>query len=131
MFQGARPVCAKIAWSGRLVRSSCLALIALHLAFAPAAAQTPDQSGITSPSIATSLPNNGDPGGVRAWFARNGLTFNFIYTNDVLANVHGGLRTGTIDQGKLEYNMTFDFEKLTGWHGLSFYTNIFQITNTG
>jgi porin len=131
MFQGSRPGASKTDRAGKLVRLSCLALLAVHMTSTRAVADGPDQNGITAPSIATSLPHNGDPGGVRAWLARNGLTYNFIYTNDVLANVHGGLRRGSIDQGKLEYNMTFDFEKLTGWHGLSFYTNIFQITNTG
>jgi len=123
----------QVARSGKLAGVSCLALLALHWA-APALAQeqkAPDQNGITEPSIATSLPHNGDPGGTRAWLASLGLTYNFIYTHDVLANVQGGLRRGVVDQGKLEYNMTYDFEKLTGWQGLSFYTNIFFIHNTG
>jgi porin len=94
-------------------------------------ADGPDRHGITAPSIATSLPDNGDPTGVRSWLAGQGLTFNLIYTNDVLSNVKGGLRTGTIDQGKLELQVTFDFEKLTGWHGLTFYTDAYQIHNTG
>ena len=63
--------------------------------------------------------------------ASYGVTFNFIYTNDELGNVNGGLRRGFIDQGKLEYNMTLDFEKLIGWQGLSLYTNGFLIHNTG
>ena len=46
--------------------------------------------------------------------AAYGVTFNFIYTNDVPGNVNGGLRRGFIDQGKLEYNMTVEFEKLMG-----------------
>ena len=88
-------------------------------------------NGITPPSIATSLPYNGDPTGLRALMASYGATFNFIYTNDELGNVNGGLRRGFINQGKLEYNMTVDFEKLIGWKGLSFYTNGFLIHNTG
>lgn len=99
----------------------------------PASAQDkgPDENGITSPSIATSLPHNGDPTGLRRRLAEKGLTYNLIYTNDVLANVHGGQRRGAIDQGKLEFNMTVDFEKLAGWQGLTFYANAFQIHNTG
>ncbi|RAI44460.1 carbohydrate porin [Rhodoplanes roseus] len=96
-----------------------------------AAADGPNDKGITEPSIATSLPNDGDPTGTRAWLASKGLTFNLIYTNDVLSNVKGGLRTGTIDQGKLELQVTYDFEKLTGWKGLTFYTDAYQIHNTG
>ena len=88
-------------------------------------------NGITPPSIATSLPYNGDPTGLRALMASYGATFNFIYINDVLGNVNGGLRRGFIDQGLLIYNMTVDFEKLIGWQGLSFFTNGFLIHNTG
>jgi porin len=87
--------------------------------------------GIAHPSIATSLPYNGDPTGLRALMAAYGVTFNFFYINDVLGNVNGGLRRGFIDQGLLEYNMTVDFEKLIGWQGLTFHTNAFLIHNTG
>lgn len=76
-------------------------------------------NGVTPPSIATSLPYNGDPTGLRALMASYGATFNFIYTNDELGNVNGGLRRGFINQGKLEYNMTVDLQKLIGWQGLS------------
>lgn len=91
----------------------------------------PDANGITSPSIATSLPNNGDPGGVRKRLADHGVTYNLIYTNDVLSNVAGGLKRGTIDQGKLEAQITVDFDKISEWKGLTFYANGFQIHNTG
>jgi porin len=91
----------------------------------------PDENGITSPSIATSLPNNGDPGGIRKRLAEHGITYNLIYTNDVLSNVAGGIKRGTIDQGKLEAQITVDLEKLADWKGLTFYANGFQIHNTG
>ena len=103
----------------------------LFVAQAHAQDTGPDANGITSPSIATSLPNNGDPGGVRKRLAEHGITYNLIYTNDVLSNVEGGLRQGTIDQGKLEAQITVDLEKLAGWKGLTFYANGFQIHNTG
>jgi porin len=130
LFPCLRPAYSKGGPVAKRVGLSCLALVAFLQGLA-SAADGPDQNGITAPSIATSLPYNGDPTGLRKWLAGLGLTYNFIYTNDVLANMRGGLRRGMIDQGKLEYNMTFDFEKLTGWQGLSFYTNIFQIHNTG
>src|SRR5262249_11078101 len=118
----------KIGRSGQRAGLACLGLLALQWA-SPAlrAEEGPDKNGITPPSIATSMPYDA----TRAWLAGLGLTYTFIYTHDILANLHGGLRQGVVDQGKLEYNMTFDFEKLTGWHGLSFYTNMFFIHNTG
>ena len=53
---------------------------------------------LPEPSIATSLPHNGDPTGFRKWLGQRGVVYGLEYTNDVLANVHGGLRTRTIDQ---------------------------------
>ena len=89
------------------------------------------ENGIPVPSIATSLPYNGDPAGVRKWLGDRGVVFGLEYTNDVLSNVRGGERVGTIDQGKLQGILTIDFGKLAGWDGLSFFTNVFQIHNTG
>jgi porin len=89
------------------------------------------EDGRPVPSIATSLPWNGDPGGHRKWLGDHGVVYGLEYTNDVLTNVHGGLRTGTIDQGKLQGILTVDFGKLVGWDGLSLFANFFQIHNTG
>ncbi len=89
------------------------------------------RDGIPVPSIATSLPQNADPGGYRKWLGDRGVVYGLEYTNDLLSNVRGGLRTGTIDQGKLHGILTVDLEKAFGLHGLSFFANIFQIHNTG
>ena len=79
------------------------ALIALAFGTGPLWAQSAAQSiGITVPSIATSLPQYGDPFGTRKWLNDRGITYSLIYTNDVLGNLSGGIRTGTIDQGKLK-----------------------------
>ena len=89
------------------------------------------QSGIPQPSIATSLPYNGDPGGYRKWLGERGVIYGLEYTNDILSNLRGGNRTGTIDQGKLHGILTVDLGKLAGWNGLSLFANFFQIHNTG
>jgi porin len=89
------------------------------------------EDGRPVPSVASSLPFNGDPGGYRKWLGDHGVVYGLEYTNDVLANVHGGQRTGTIYQGKLQGIVTVDFGKLTGWNGLSLFANFFQIHNTG
>ena len=90
-----------------------------------------DSIGITVPSIATSLPYYGDFYGDRKWLNDRGVTYNLISTNDVLGNMSGGIRTGTIIQGKLEAQLLVDLEKLVGWHGWSFYANAFGIYNDG
>ena len=89
------------------------------------------EDGRPVPSIASSLPNKGDPGGYRKWLGERGVVYGLEYTNDLLSNVRGGSRTGTIDQGKLQGILTVDFGKLAGWDGLSLFGNFFQIHNTG
>ena len=99
---------------------------------APALAEdTPAAHGITEPSIATSLPQNGDASGGRKRLYDHGISYNLIYTNDVLGNLSGGIRRGTIDQGKLEAQLYIDLEKLAGWKDWTFYANAFGIYNTG
>ena len=95
------------------------------------AADAANDTGINGPSIATSLPQNGDPFGVRKRLSDRGITYNLIYTNDLLSNLSGGNRRGTIDQGKLEGQLTVDLAKLAGWQDLTLYANAFQIHNTG
>ena len=127
------PVAAGGGGPRRRARSGWIGVLALALLQVPAsaAAQGPDQDGITPPSIATSLPANGDPAGIRKWLAGHGVAYQLIYTNDVLSNVRGGLRRGTIDQGKLEAILGADLEKAAGLQGLSFFANVFAIHNTG
>jgi hypothetical protein len=38
-----------------------------------------------------------------------------------------GNKRGTIDQGLLEGRLAIDLEQLAGWHGLTMYSNVFQI----
>jgi porin len=59
------------------------------------------------------------------------VEFNVVYTADGLGNVHGGNRRGWVYQGKVEFILAADLEKLAGLEGLSFYTNGFSIHNTG
>jgi porin len=88
-------------------------------------------NGIPDQSVATSLPQNGDPSGVRKRLSDRGITYTVIYTNDVLSNVSGGNKRGTIDQGEFEEQLTVDLNKLVGWKDLTLYSNFFQIYNTG
>ena len=87
--------------------------------------------GIPSPSIATSLPQNGDPGGFRKWLSKYGVTYGAIYTGEVLGNLGGGIRRGAIVEGKLETQVRIDFEKLAQIRGLTFFSNQFQIHGSG
>jgi len=87
--------------------------------------------GIPSASIATSLPYQADPGGMRKWLSEHGLNYGLVYTGEVLANVSGGIRRGAIYEDKVQTYVTVDLDKLIGWKGLSFYSNQFWIHGTG
>lgn len=118
----------------RLATRCCASLIATLLGASGALAQAwwdATKDGLPVPSVASSMPQNGDPTGVRKWLSDRGIMYGLEYTNDVLSNVKGGQKTGTIDQGKLHGILTADLEKLFGWQGLSFFANAFQIHNTG
>ena len=88
-------------------------------------------NGIPDQSIATSLPQNGDSGGVRKRLSESGISYTIIYTNDVLSNVSGGNKRGTIDQGLVEDQLKVDLNKLVGWQDMTLYASAFQIYNTG
>jgi porin len=90
-----------------------------------------DKSGAPVPSISASLPQSGDPGGVRRWLYEHGLSYSFVLTSEVLSDVSGGIRQGGVFQGKLETILKADLEKALGLRGLSFFTNSFLIHNTG
>ena len=106
--------------------------VSILLLSAPAhAADEVDANGAPIPSIATSLSRNGDPAGTRKWLYDNGLTYSFVLTSEVLGDVAGGIRTGGVFQGKLETIIKADLDKMFGLRGLSFFTNSFEIHNTG
>jgi porin len=108
-----------------------MGLMAASLASAPAVADdAASLSGIPSSSIATSLPAEGDPTGVRRWLAERGITYGLIYTGEALRNLSGGIRRGGLYEGKLEGFVAADMEKLSGWPGLGFFANAFQIHHT-
>jgi hypothetical protein len=84
-------------------------------------------TGLRSRPVSRTTP----PSGTRKWLYEHGLSYNFIYTNDVLSNLSGGIKRGTIDQGKLEAQLYIDLEKLAGAKGWTFYANAFGIYNDG
>jgi porin len=108
---------------------SCGWLAVALLASSPVVAHEVDFT--SGPSIASSLPANGDPAGIRKALADYGVTYNLIYIDDILGNLRGGAQRGFIRQGRLDGTATVDFEKLMGVRGLEAYGNFFQIHNTG
>lgn len=124
-----RRTLATFAGAGRRAFDPAAAAITAFLAFAePAGAQNDPPPGVApQPTIATSLPADGDPFGTRRWLAERGVTFGFVHTVDALSNLRGGIRRGTVIGGKLEAIVGVDFGRLAGIDGLSLYSNSFQL----
>ena len=131
----------------RPLGASTLALLGL-LAGAPASAQTADLKPTTAqsetsdqpsadvgtappPSIQSSLGPYGDPGGVRSFLSSKGITYSFTYIGEVLGNGSGGIKRGTIYEGRLAMQLDADLDKLLGWEGATFHTNAYQIHGRG
>jgi len=64
-------------------------------------------------------------------FEKIGVKFAVTYVNETLANLTGGLRQGAIYEGRFNFAVDVDFEKLAQQRGLSFHANVFQIHGQG
>ncbi len=59
----------------------------------------------------------GDWFGSRTALSDRGVELFGSYTVDVFGNTTGGLKTGTVYAGSLQFGADFDLEKLVGWQG--------------
>lgn len=111
---------------------AALTLAALAGLNAPARADEDDKpvNGVRPGSFATSFAAPPDAA-TRKWLSDRGVAYHFIYTNEVLGNIRGGIRRGSLFEGKLDAQLSVDFEKFAGLRGWSFYSNIFQLHRTG
>lgn len=60
-----------------------------------------------------------------------GIQFNATYIAEVFGNPTGGVRRGSIYTGRLDLGMDVDLEKVVGWTGATFHTNMYQIHGQG
>ncbi|SEM28179.1 porin, OprB family [Bradyrhizobium sp. OK095] len=60
-----------------------------------------------------------------------GVKFAATYIGEVLGNASGGLKQGTIYEGRLNLAVDVDLEKLAGLNKLTFHANMFQIHGGG
>jgi porin len=123
-----------MAWCMRT--ETVTAVLTGSLALLPAASWADEKSetanGVPSPSIATSLSSDiADPGGVRAALASKGVTYQLNYIGEALSDVSGGAKRGSIYEGRLEFVLDGDLEKLAGWSGAAFHLNAYQIHGKG
>ena len=73
----------------------------------------------------------GDWGGMRSQLESQGIQLGANYIGEVLGNVSGGVRTGTIYEGRLELLLNLDLERAVGWSGATFHANAYQIHGRG
>src|SRR5437879_6411978 len=63
--------------------------------------------------------------------AKYGVKFAATYIGEVSGNVTGGLKRGTIYEGRLNLAVDVDLQKLAGLNQLTFHANMFQIHGDG
>src|SRR5689334_20715232 len=80
----------------------------------------------------------GDWGGLRSFLDGHGISFTITDTNDLLANVGGGIKTGSVGLGAFQPQLNLDLQKLLGLegdrvhvHGLVTYGPLFSPTYLG
>lgn len=88
-------------------------------------------SEVATTSIQGALGAAGDPGGIRAFLQSKGIQYGFTYVGETLADTTGGLRRGTIYEGRLEGELNVDLDSFAGLTGASLHTNAYQIHGRG
>jgi len=95
----------------------------------------PEASAKPSANLTTSIQElfgrRGDPGGMRAYLLKHGISYSFTYIGEVLGAASGGMRRGGVYDGRLDVQADADLEKLLGWRGASIHANLYQIHGTG
>jgi len=78
----------------------------------------------------SATPENPDTGSMSTRIADSkrllsdkGVTLQFSYIGESLANVSGGYRQGAVYKGAVNIGISFDLDKLTGWKGGTFFAS--------
>ena len=83
------------------------------------------------PSIWEQDTLTGDWGGVRTVLHAKGVDVTLNYIGEVFAVLSGGLQRRASYEGRLEFSVDSDLQKLIGWTGGSSHFTIYQIHNSG
>lgn len=97
---------------------------------APAAAEAPAEEE-AEPSIAPHLGWLGDWGGYRTKLADAGIKVGVNYIGELWRNADGGLGTGTAYNGRFQFSLDADLDKLFSWKGATFHASVLQIQGSG
>ncbi len=84
------------------------------------------------PSIWEQDTLTGDWGGARtALKDKSGIDITLNYVNEVFAVLSGGLQRRASYEGRLEFSVDGNLEKMIGWSGGSSHVTVYQIHNSG
>ena len=116
---------------GRLIRRELLTLAAgvamsTGLFGAQAAEKAKPPASIWEQETLT-----GDWGGARTALKDKGIDITLAYVNEVLAVMSGGINRRVSYEGRIEFSVDTDLEKLIGWKGASTHFTVFNIHNGG
>jgi len=98
----------------QLVKAVLVVLVVSNIAFA-ADDKAPDWNANTL---------SGDWGGTRASLYDKGIDFGFTHKSDVLSNMSGGIKRGTVWMGHTEARLKMNLEKLWGWDTTTAYVQL-------
>src|SRR3954471_19600810 len=60
-----------------------------------------------------------------------GVALSATYIGEALGNASGGVRRGTIYEGRFDLGVDVDLDKAMGWNGATFHANVYQIHGDG
>jgi porin len=93
-----------------------LLLLAIDTSYGQEASSTPGSDWLSGDGI------TGTWGGHRSKLVDRGVEFNGSYDVEVWGNTKGGLESGTVYTGLLDFGLKLDLEKAFGWQGASLST---------
>ncbi len=108
----------------------------LGIILAAGAAQAADMTPkakppAAAPSIWEQEKLTGDWGGARTDLHGKGIDITLNYVAETFGVLAGGLERRATYEGRLEFTVDADLEKLVGWKGASTHVTVFQIHNAG
>ena len=86
---------------------------------------TSNIKGQESPEVQQPAKLTGNWNGLRTSFMDNGISFDAIYTGEIVSNLQGGIRHGSSYLDVVDLMLALDFDPLAPWQGTSFYVDIF------
>jgi porin len=112
-------------------RSILLALIAAVAVGAGTLAARAEEKPKAPKSIWEQEKLTGDWGGARTESKNKGIDIAVNYVAETISVLSGGIRRGTTYEGRFEFSLDTDLDKLIGWKGASTHVTVFNIHNSG